>query len=145
MSTTITIENNTQHAMANEKAVKVVQTCGCVSDQGTPYGNCSVCNGSGEDFHYLLPHTLTLTEKQFKSVWAALGFDLQWDGEVWPNRMVAALVRVAITPIGVIDEDRVANHWKDYGIDGDDAIKWWRRLREIAVEASQREERITWN
>lgn len=151
MSVTITIQNNIKYVDANcpEKIKTTTYECMCRQFEDDPFDSeCPYCKGTGADKFKDYPFEMNISNSNFSAFWSSLGLDVDWCGEVNPNRVLEVLrtydpelaERAQLTEKG----DKGALY-VDCGLTSVRSGTYAERLLEIADEAVLREEMIVWH
>jgi len=151
MSVTFYINNNDKYVDENcpEKIIKETDDCQCVdfSDNGKPVSTCFTCKGKGTISITYYPYEMNIANGNFYTLMNALGLDDECYGEIDPRTLLKAINR---TPTSLIERHTTQSGGNgkvtmiSCGIAPEQAQGYIDTLKEIAIEAEKREEKIYW-
>lgn len=149
MSVTITIANNHEHCTQNNLVEKQPQECVCFypDTYERPQASCHYCGGTGKYLEEFLPFEMNISSDNFRTLWSSLGLDVgDWSGSI-DGRTVLRALQCGSELCERADRQGGGDgkaRWIDLGITAEQAQRYYTRLKEIADEASRREEQIIW-
>lgn len=112
-----------------------------------PDADCPVCEGTGQEAFRSYPFELNVANRNFATLWSALGLDADYCGRM-DSRQLQAALRAADAALilrdTVVETSPARATFIDQGISPDQARRYLEALAEIASEAERREEPIVW-
>lgn len=145
MSITIFPVGNFEFCETNNLVDIIKEDCLCVSDTRN---NCHYCNGSGEYSTEIYPCEMNISNGNFKTLWNALGLDFDYCGEICPKKILDSLrildENLLLRANFVLSNDSGDANFISFGIDKEQALRYTKRLREIAMHAISRGVNICW-
>lgn len=145
MSITISVSNNFEFCRKNNLVEIIKEECFCTKNERN---NCYYCKGSGEWTEEKFPCEMNISNGNFSTLWAALGLEHDYCGEICPNEIIKALrifdENLLLRANYVSSNNEGDMNFISFGIDKERALSYIQRLKDIAIHAISRGENITW-
>ena len=136
---TITIAGNREHTISTGMMQYSKYPCCDIPA-------CPSCQGKGETKYEVLPYELNLANVNFAHLWNTLGLTTDEDGGSCDGRVILRKLAGAPLPVrqGYHKIGDQGAESIDPGIDTERAERYYYVLKEIAEEATRREELVIW-
>lgn len=119
----------------------------CLCDE-TNKSSCHYCNGAGIYSTKIYPCEMNISNGNFATLWNALGLDFDYCGEICPKKILEVLKtfdeKLLLRANYVSSNDNGDCNFVSFGIDMEQALRYIRGLKEIAMHAISRGVNICW-
>jgi hypothetical protein len=137
MTTTIHIRNDKDESIVEKSECNCLFTHG-----GVPHATCSACNGTGIVTFSSSQWELNMSNRNFSSLWHALGYEFDYSGEIHPFKLYNDLQ--TLQPQLVTRSPFSSHNIYEYGLDAERVQFYIDKLLSICQEAMKREENLCW-